>query len=461
MWSPALAERSGPRYRAIAEALEDDVASGRLREGERLPTHRDLADALGVTVGTVTRAYAVARSRGLVTGEVGRGTFVRARSTGEPFAISDTRRDAEVVDLSLSIAPAERRVDAVSRQLARLAEDPDLAAWCTYQSHAGHPRHRAIGARWLGSMGVATAPDEVVLTAGAQHGISLAFAAFARPGDAVLTEALTYPGIRWIAEQRGLRLEGVAQDEEGLRPDALGERARQTGARALYCTPNLQNPTAATMSESRRSEVAEVARQHDLWIVEDDVYRPMLDAPPRALSDFAPERSVYVTSFSKGVTAGLRVGFARAPAGRSAELAAAVRTGMWMVSPLAAELGCRLVESGDAARMAAWKRDEAARRHESALRRLAGHAVRSDPASYHLWLPLPAPWRAREFAAEALRCGVRVSATESFAVGGAGPPEEGVRLSLLSPAPAADVERALEAVAALLARPPEAGLSVI
>jgi len=460
IWQPAIQELSGPRYRAIADALEREVTSGRLAAGERLPTHRELADQLGLTVGTVTRAYALARRRGLVSGEVGRGTFVRRPGGSEAFAIADPA-ESGVIDLSLSIAPPERRADLVAARLADIAADPALADWCQYQVHAGHPRHRALGARWLASLGVEADPDDVVVTAGAQHALSVAFTAFARPGDAVLTETLTYPGIQWIADHRGLRLEGVAQDDEGIRPDALRDRARQTGARTVYLTPNLQNPTTACMSATRREAVARVARECDLLIVEDDVYRPMLESPLPALSDFAPERSVFATSFSKGVAAGLRVGFVRAPAGRAAALAAAVRTGMWMVSPLMAELAVRLFEAGDAERMVAWKRREADERCTQASRALDGHPHRAHPASHHLWLPLPPPWRARDFASECLRRGVRVSPSDVFAVSGGGPTEEGVRLSLLAAPTAAALERALVPVRDLLSSGPVASRSVI
>ncbi|MGH0036954.1 MAG: PLP-dependent aminotransferase family protein [Myxococcota bacterium] len=461
-WTPELSHRTGPRYRAIAEALEEEIAEGRLREGSRLPTHRDLADALGVTVGTVTRAYALARRRGFVAGEVGRGTFVRGAppARAETFAIED-RSEPDTIELSLSIAPREQRVDLVADRLGELARDPSLADLCSYQPEAGHPRHRAAGARWLSSLGVEAHEDEVVVTAGVQHGLSLALSTCTRPGDAVLTEALTYPGVQWVADQHGLRLEGVALDEQGMRPDALRERIRQTGARTLYCTPHWQNPTGATMSEDRRAELAGIARESDLLIVEDDVYRPMLDEPRRPLSDFAPERSVFLTGFSKGVAAGLRVGFLRTTPERAARLGTGLRTGMWMVAPVMAELAARLVDSGAAASMIEWKRREMTLRYEAA-RRLLPEALGQRPApAHHVWIPLPQPRTARAFVAEALERGVRVAGTGSFAVGGAGPPQEGIRLSLLSPASTAAAARGLRIVAELLGRPADTGLSIL
>ena len=106
MWQPRMEGRPGPRYRAIAEAIAEDAARGRLRPGSQLPTHRDLADRLGVTVGTVTRAYAEAARRGIVTGEVGRGTFVRGTGAESPGFRFASQAEAGLIDMSVNLPPA-------------------------------------------------------------------------------------------------------------------------------------------------------------------------------------------------------------------------------------------------------------------------------------------------------------------------------------------------------------------
>ncbi len=459
-WQPRLTDHAGPRYRAIVDALESDLRDGRLEPGTRLPTHRDLADRLGLTVGTVTRAYAEARRRGLTRGEVGRGTFVRGGPGDPDFTIRPAAEDGPL-DLALSVPPRERRPDAVADALRSLAGDPALAEWLGYQPHAGHPRHRAAAVAWLAAVGVASAPDDLVLTAGVQNAIGLALEHLTEPGDVVLTESLTYPGVRWIAAARRLQLEGVAMDAEGLRPDALDEACRRTRARVVYLTPSLQNPTVAIMSEARREEIARVARERSLRIVEDDVYRPMLGDPPRALADFAPERSFYAASFSKGVAPALRLGLLRTPPGEAPSVAAGVRTQAWMVSPLLAELATRLVESGEARSLLRWKREEAAHREATARAVLAPWSPRTHPDSYHCWVPLPAPLRGRDVAAAALARGARISPSDTFAVDEAGAAPEGIRISLLGATDRAGLRRGLDAVAAALTEVADGGPSVI
>src|SRR5215475_3603063 len=220
MWNPELGT-AGARYLAIAEALSGDVKSGRLRPGDRLPTHRDLAYRLGVTVGTVTRAYAEAARRGLVGGEVGRGTYVRDPRPPS-FTVLDDRSDGgeAPIDLSVNKAATAEAGPLLAAALRRLADSPDLGALLDYQPHRGQLRHRVAGAAWLARAGLAVDPERVIVTAGGQHAMSIAIAALARPGDLVLAEQYTYAGMKAVASLLQLRLQGVATDQNGLVPEA-------------------------------------------------------------------------------------------------------------------------------------------------------------------------------------------------------------------------------------------------
>ncbi len=131
--------RPGPRYRAIAEAIAEDAARGRLRPGSQLPTHRDLADRLGVTVGTITRAYAEAARRGIVTGEVGRGTFVRGVGT-EPAAFRfASQAEAGLIDMSVNLPPAPPDPAALAQALTTIAAYADLGTLLDYAPEGGSP----------------------------------------------------------------------------------------------------------------------------------------------------------------------------------------------------------------------------------------------------------------------------------------------------------------------------------
>jgi DNA-binding transcriptional MocR family regulator len=250
-WTPDLASQSGPRYRAIAEALADDVRRGALTAGARLPTHRDLAWRLKVTVGTVSRAYAEAERRGLISGEVGRGTFVRALAAPPALRLHDAAPDADFIDLGVHRPRAEGEAPLLAEALRQLADTPELAQLMEYQPHAGRDAERAAGAAWIErSGGLAAAPEQVVVTASGQHAMAAILAAIAEPGDSLAVEALTYPGIRAIASLLHLKIVPIALDEHGIVPEALEAACRAGRLRALYALPTLHNPTRRSCRRS-------------------------------------------------------------------------------------------------------------------------------------------------------------------------------------------------------------------
>jgi DNA-binding transcriptional MocR family regulator len=444
---------------AIAEALADDVASGRLAPGTRLPTHRDLAERIGVTVGTVTRAYAEVQRRGLISGEVGRGSFVRRGDAVVPSAGEESAAGAPI-DFRLNLPASGDGGRRLAETLGQLARGP-LDELLDYNPEGGLPRHRAAGAEWLKRAGLAVGSERVVVTNGAQHGMAIAFLALAKAGDVVLTENLTFHGMKELAGHLGLVLAGLPTDAEGILPEAFDDACRTQRPRALYCMPNLQNPTAAVMGRPRRKAIAEIARRHDVNIVEDDVYGFLLGdkvSPP--LAALAPERTYYVTSLSKCVAPGLRVGYVVAPPGKTEAIISATRATCRMATPLMAEIASRWIADGVAEAFVAFQRREVAARREIATRALAGIPSPAHPMSFHLWIPLPEPWRAEAFVAELKAKGVWVLPAETFAVGRT-PAPNAVRVCLGAARGRAAIERGLEVLAATLRAAPQPAAAVV
>ncbi len=453
-WIPRLEDHPGPRYIAIAEALAADLAAGRFAAGARLPTHRDLAWRLGVTVGTVSRAYAEAGRRGLVSGEVGRGTFVRAAvPRAAQVMTAPGQAEPGFIDLNFNFPPSGGEEQALRATLSALATAPDSAALLGYQSHAGLPAHRAAASQWLARAGLEAPPERIAITAGAQHAILVTLAALTRPGDRILTEALTYPGVQLAARMLGLRLDGLPLDDEGLLPEAFEVACRNHEVKALYCIPTLQNPTTVTLPEARRRAIAEIARRHGVAVIEDDIFRLMAPEAPPPIASFAPERGYFITSLSKTTAPGLRVGFVAAPEDGVERIAAALRTSCWMATPLTAEIAARWIQDGTAARILDARRAEMTARRRHVLAALGGSRVDCPDGSLHLWLQLPEPWRSADFAAEARRRGVGVTPAEAFAVG-RGNPAHAVRLCHGAPARRETLDRALAVIGDLLNEPP-------
>jgi len=461
LWTPDLTKRAGPRYRAIADALADDVRAGRLKEGTRLPTHRDLAGTLRVTVGTVSRAYSEAERRGLIKGEVGRGTFVR-RDRPEPLDFGmQTREGPSLIDLSLNFPVSEAEDKLLKKGLLELARDRRLERLLEYLPHAGLHRHREAGAAWVARAGLEARPEQIIVCNGAQHALAIALMALASPGDVVLAEALTYPVFKTLAALLHLKVVGLPLDDEGLRPDAFEAACKGGAAKFLYCIPTIQNPTATVMPESRRRKIAAIAQAHDVTILEDDIYGLLSKGRPLPLARHAPERTVYVTSLSKTLAPGLRIGFLAAPSRLVDRMVPALGATTWMAAPLMAELAARLIDDGTADALLERKRKEAAARQGMAARILAPLlATPADPHSYHLWFRLPEPWRGEDFASRARQRGVAVNPGEVFAAGAAKAPAA-VRVCLGAARSRAQLEKGLLILRETLEGAQHGGLAVV
>lgn len=448
-WAPDLTRHPGPRYIAIADVLARDIAAGRLKAGDRLPTHRDLAWKLGVTVGTITRAYAEAERRGLVAGEVGRGTFIREPTID---TLPTPTADNAFIDLARNFPPSWRDNREIADVLAEISRSNDLGSLLGYAPNLGLPSHREAGAQWIARSGISTSPEQIAISNGAQHAMVVAISALTRPGDVVLAEQLTFYGLKSMASHLSLRLHAVAIDEFGLVPDALDAACRLMAPKALYCMPTLHNPTITIMPEARRREIAAICVRHGVTIVEDDIYGFLASDAPPALANFAPDHTILLTSLSKSIAPGLRIGYLRANATTIERIASSLRATTWMATPLTGEIATRLIRSGQADRMARQMRDEAMARQVIAARMLAGLDYDSHEASFHVWLKLPEPWRREEFTQRLRRRGVGVAPADLFAVGRGSVPHA-VRIGLSAARDHAQLERALGIITEVLREP--------
>jgi DNA-binding transcriptional MocR family regulator len=445
-WLPTLED--GPRslFERLLAALERDIRSGALEPGLRLPPHRELAFALGISVGTVTKAYAEAERRGLVNATVGRGTFVSSPSPDMAFRLHP-RGLPTGVNLAQNVRPMLSSQAALAEAMNRLRKK-DLSSLLAYGAATGEEPHRRAAAAWL-ERTTLLRPDwrNLVITAGGQQAVALAIAALAGYGDTILTEAGTYYGMKTLAEHVGYRLKGLAMDREGLLPEALDRAAATTGARILYVTPTLHNPTGRSMGRARREEIVRVCRERDIWIVEDDVYAlydSQRSLPP--LAALAPERTLYVSSLSKSLAAGLRVGILLTPGGDSLDrVLRAMRATLYAPPSLGPAIGQIWIEEGAADALAAEVKAEIGRRTRLAIR-IFGHAAEppAAPCSLHIWLPM-SELDAERAAAQALRAGVELTPPSAPIVDWQG--LSGMRVCLGGVEDAAELEAALNVVA--------------
>ncbi|WP_036217751.1 PLP-dependent aminotransferase family protein [Massilia sp. LC238] len=445
-WLPRLTGNKGPRFLQIADALQAAVADGSLKPGDRLPPQRQLAAQLDVDLTTVTRAYDEARRRHLLEGRGARGTYVAAPKV-ELTAI---------LDLSMNTPPPPDGVDfgeLLKQGLSQVLMRAENASLMTYHLGGGSDSDRKAGAAWLEPMFGTLDPGQLVVCPGAQAAIAALILALTEPGDVILAEPVTYPGLRAAATQFGRRLIAVEADQHGMLPEMLEGACRQHKPGLVYLNPTLQNPTAITMPERRRKALAGIAQACDVRIVEDDPYWLLADAPPPPIATLAPEQVVYISTLSKCLTPGLRVAFALVRDRQERErFLAALRSFALMVAPLTAALATQWILDGSAGGLLAGVRREARLRHRMARDILAGRYSGAGDG-LHVWLELPAYWNSAQLARAADSEGIAVTPAEAFATDGGS--ANAIRISLGSIQDRGRLQAGLQRLSHLLARRPE------
>ncbi len=445
-WRPGDLARDRPAYVALADAIAHDLARGLLAPGDRLPTHRALAAELGVTVRTVARGYAEAERRGLVGGEVGRGTYVRTA-----FGLAPSR--SATVDLSAlhpPIAPGPAPAELLATTLRSLAGDPVALQMVTDTEHgADHPAHRAAAAAWVAHGDYEPRAENMLLTAGAQHALTLCLLALAPAGTKVATTTLTNPGLIAAARALSVPLVVVDSDEGGMLPDALDDVCSREPISAVHVQPTFDNPRGVIMSRQRREALAEVAGRHDLWLIEDDPLGPLAPDRPDPLAALAPDRTCYIASAAKVMALGLRVGMLTVPEHAYPRLAAALRASTWLSAPLLGELLARWVRDGTAEQIVQQRVVACRERGATARDILADLELRGDPGSPHLWIKLPAPWSVGSFVAAVRDEGILVAPGDDY-VADRALPAHGIRIGLNAEVHDDELRQGLVAIARVM-----------
>ena len=416
-WRPDPAALKRPVYQSLVSVMTDAIEAGTLAAGARLPTHRRMADDLGVSVQTVSRAYDALIRLGLIVGQVGRGTFVRSRPEPAPPYIPE-RREGELIDLSM-LKPVAGQVHEVAMRTAlhALADSMPDGMLFSFRPNVVLRRHREIAVEWLARCGIPATPDSVLITNGATPAIAAALMTALRPGELVATEAIGHHTLVPLANYLGVKLAGLPMDDEGILPDALDALCHARDVKVLFLMPTAAGPTVALMKAERRDRIADIARRHDIMIVENEAWGPLIADRPPPFAALAPERTFNVTSFTKCVLPGLRVGYLVVPERLMPASANRHLVTSWMATATVSEIAARWVADGTAAKLVDWQRQALAARHDIVRRQLGGVPYRAHPQSLHLWLPLPSAWTEDGFVQHARLHGVAIAPGSSFRIG--------------------------------------------
>ncbi|RCK50825.1 GntR family transcriptional regulator [Thalassospira profundimaris] len=417
MWNPWVKENARLKYLGIVDALEEDINNGLVAQGERLPAQRVIAKAIGVDLTTVTRAFNEARKRHLVEASPGRGTFIR-KGVEVTGVVNDR---LPLIDMSMNTPPQLAHMNfrrLFAQGMSDILSSKTGLLNLQYQESRGAEFDRDVAADWLSSRLGTVAPECVLLAAGAQSGLYALCDLLMKRGDVLAAGNLTYPGIKAVAQQRGLQLAGLAMDDYGIIPDAFEKTCAEDHPKAIYLVPNIDNPTTATLPLERRAAIARIARKYHVAIIEDDPYWPLRnDKNNRAFASLAGDITWHIATLSKCASPALRVAYIVAPDPAQAQrLAAILRTTILMAPSLMAALASRWIVEGVLQDLTAAIIAENTARQALARSEL-GRPFHASPNGHHIWLELPAHWSADSFARQAEMAGVAVVPASAFAIG--------------------------------------------
>jgi len=419
-------------YRKIATQITNDVAAGRLQPGDRLPPQRAFAYERGIATSTAGRVYAELVRRGIVVGEVGRGTFVRAATHQSKPALAEPASAQIDMETNYPVLPEQHHLLAPA--LAVLASRADaLHAAMGAASAQGSAPMREITAAAMANKDWKPAPESFLFAGNGRQALAATFSALVPVGERIGFEALTYPVAGAIAARLGIEAVPLAMDDDGLRTDAMEKAHRDAPLRAIYMQPTLHNPLGITMSEQRRAEFsASLKRLNGPIAIEDRVYAFLDERVPSPLAAFSPDHVVVVDSLSKRISPGLTLGILSAPERLVAQLEKSLISGAWMAQGFSLDMGVRWLADGTVTALEKMKRTDAAIRQSIAMEALDGLSVRVNPAAYHLMLDLPTQWRADAYVQAAERKGIAITPASAFAISPGHAPNA-VRFALAPP----------------------------
>lgn len=416
-------------YRQIADVIIGDIAKRKLVPGEKLLPQRELAHQLGVAIATVTRAYNHLEQQGFVSSHVGRGTFISGKR--QDHSLTDMPR-TDVIDLATYKVPVPDLDTKLAETFKAIIADHHPQQILGPSPTAGHLNHRRAIADWLVRYGVNVDPAQVIITNGGQHATMAALSTITHAGETIATEELSDPRMKAVASHLDRRLVGIKMDELGLIPESLDELCHREKIAAIYCTTRLQNPTNTTLPIERRYAVADIARRHDIPIIESDIYGTIFDDPEEPIVALAPERTHFISSFGRIAGPGMKVGCLVSPRSEVVRTQAGVGMSTGAATLIAVELTSRWINSGQLDGMIRWQQADNIRRISLLSTYPLLGTARINSASPHVWLPLPMHWRADNLIESAIDHGVEIAPTHSFVIGRNSLPHA-VRLSVGAP----------------------------
>lgn len=418
VWSPRIEKASRVKYIGVVDAIEEDIKQRLIKPGDKLPAQRSIAESLDIDLTTVTRAINEATKRGLIETQRGSGSFVALTTFSHYNSLKLS--DGKPLDLSMNNPPnpADWRIEneiALALQ-AICAESDSPIDQLNYQETAGNPQDRFMASKWLDNKIADINPDKILIASGAHSALfSILSHLKSVAKKSIAAPDFSYPGLRAIADQLQFDVFGIEMDEEGIIPESLARLCERHTVDIVYLIPNIDNPTTATLSASRRSKLATICKQYGLTIIEDDPYASFIDKPLPSLYSLCHEQTWHIATLSKCISPALRVAYVVAPNVDDAlSLAEEVRVSSLMGPPLMTAVVSHWIKTGRITEITLAIKAENSARQQLAAAIFNQYDMKTNPAGPHLWLPLPKRMSALDFSEQAERIGVSIVPSTAF-----------------------------------------------
>ncbi|ACT01838.1 PLP-dependent aminotransferase family protein [Paenibacillus sp. JDR-2] len=446
-WKPSIDKTKKPIYRALARQLHQDIMTGVLLPGTRLPSQRELADFLDLNLSTISKAFKMCELKGLLSAAVGSGTFVSYDALSNAYLLEDTKPE-HLIEMGATL-PDNASYEPLLLQLRSMLQEQDYEKWFGYGRTGESHWHKDAAIKFIRRSGLETTVDHILLANGGQNAIAATLASLCKPGDRIGADPHTYPGLKTAAAMLSIQIVPIKSENGAMSPAAFEYACKNDNIKGIYLIPDYHNPTARTMSVEIRERIAVVAKKYNQFIIEDASYSLLCKEPIQAVTSFAPEQAIYIASLSKSIAPGLRLAYVAVPSTFKESISRALYNLNVSVSPLFAELAARTIVSNQFENIIEAHRNQAVRRNQMVNRYLGNYPCMGVETGNFRWLLLPDKIQAAEFERLAAQQGVQVYAADRFVVGNSSP-DRAVRIAVCAPETLKELERGLVILQRLL-----------
>ena len=438
-WKPNTKDLTPPLYKSLAQLLENDIQNGTLNPGDKLPPQRELADFLDLNLSTITRAFKICELKGLISGTTGKGTYISSDVQTSPLLLSTLNED--YIDMGAAF-PLYEQNKYIIDLIKKLIKKTNIENFLQYSPPIGLLSHRKTACKYLRKFNINATPENIMITSGSQNALSIILMSLFASGDKIGTDPLTYPAFKSLANMLGIRLFPLPINNTSVTYENLDTICKNENIKGLYLIPEMHNPTTYSMSKNQKEKLSKIIKNNNLLLIEDGIYSYLSDSNNIPLSAMAPNHSLYISSLSKSLCAGLRVSFMVVPNKYKSKIEQGIYNVNVTTSSFNVEIACQAIETQLSDKIISERKKLTLERNTIVNRILKNRTVYGNDYSLFRWLVLPKHICGSKFEIRALEKGVQVFCADRFVVGNS-KFEPAARLSVCSPKNNEELEHAL------------------